>query len=208
MERCAVVGIGQTKHTAARKDVSMPGLVREAAERALADAGLEWKDIDAVVIGKAPDMFEGVMMPELFLHDALGGAYKKANVSPKATLRELRVTPEYAASVEVGQALALDQVFEVGQYVDVQGVTRGRGFTGVMRRYNFPVAPVIIGMILGPIAEKHFRAALSISQGDPRVFVTHPLSAAILGLAVLLVALPWVWRRLGRRGDSAAGASR
>ena len=37
---------------------------------------LTWKDIDAVVIGKAPDMFEGVMMPELFLHDALGGAYK------------------------------------------------------------------------------------------------------------------------------------
>jgi acetyl-CoA C-acetyltransferase len=75
-ELCGVIGIGQTKHTATRKDVSMPGLVREAAERALADAELTWKDIDAVVLGKAPDMFEGVMMPELFLHDALGGAYK------------------------------------------------------------------------------------------------------------------------------------
>src|SRR5574338_1499066 len=75
-ERCAVIGIGQTKHTAARKDVSMPGLVREAAERALADAELTWKDIDSFVIGKARDMCEGVMMPELFLHDALGGAYK------------------------------------------------------------------------------------------------------------------------------------
>src|SRR5262249_10282250 len=63
-------------HTAARKEMSMPGLVREAAERALQDADLTWKDIDAVVIGKAPDMFEGVMMPELFLNDALGGAYK------------------------------------------------------------------------------------------------------------------------------------
>jgi acetyl-CoA C-acetyltransferase len=75
-ELCGVVGIGQTKYQAARKDVSMAGLIREAAERALADAELTWKDIDAVVIGKAPDMFEGVMMPELFLHDALGGAYK------------------------------------------------------------------------------------------------------------------------------------
>ena len=75
-ELCGIVGIGQTKHQAARKDVSMPGLMREAAERALADAELTWKDIDAVVIGKAPDMFEGVMMPELFLHDAIGGAYK------------------------------------------------------------------------------------------------------------------------------------
>jgi acetyl-CoA C-acetyltransferase len=75
-ELCGVVGIGQTRHQAARKDVSMAGLVREAAERALEDAELTWKDIDAVVIGKAPDMFEGVMMPELFLVDALGGAYK------------------------------------------------------------------------------------------------------------------------------------
>ena len=75
-ELCGIVGIGQTRYQAARKDVSMVGLVREAAEKALADAELSWKDIDAVVIGKAPDMFEGVMMPELFLNDALGGAYK------------------------------------------------------------------------------------------------------------------------------------
>ncbi|HRW37503.1 MAG: thiolase domain-containing protein [Acidimicrobiales bacterium] len=71
-ERVAVVGIGQTKHSATRGDVSMAGLVREAAQRALADAEMTWADIDAVVIGKAPDFFEGVMMPELFLADALG----------------------------------------------------------------------------------------------------------------------------------------
>jgi acetyl-CoA C-acetyltransferase len=71
-ERCAVIGVGQTKHDAKRIDVSQVGLVREAALRALEDAGLGWGDIDAVVIGKAPDLFEGVMMPELFLADALG----------------------------------------------------------------------------------------------------------------------------------------
>ena len=74
--RCGVVGIGQTKYDAKRIDVSQAGLIREAALRALEDAELSWKDIDAVVIGKAPDMFEGVMMPELFLADAIGGAYK------------------------------------------------------------------------------------------------------------------------------------
>ncbi len=37
---------------------------------------MRWQDIDAVVIGKAPDMFEGVMMPELYLADALGAAGK------------------------------------------------------------------------------------------------------------------------------------
>src|ERR1700677_921754 len=74
--RCAVIGIGQTKHTTKRDDLSIAGLIREAALRALEDAGLEWKDIDAVVIGKAPDMFEGVMMPELYLAGALGAVGK------------------------------------------------------------------------------------------------------------------------------------
>ncbi|MCD9194542.1 thiolase domain-containing protein [Streptomyces albireticuli] len=75
-EPVAVVGIGQTHHAAARRDVSLPGLVREAARRALDDAELTWADVDAVVIGKAPDFFEGVMMPELYLADALGAAGK------------------------------------------------------------------------------------------------------------------------------------
>lgn len=74
--RAAVLGTGQTRHVAKRDDVSIAGLVREAADRALEDAGCEWKDIDAVVIGKAPDMFEGVMMPELYLADALGALGK------------------------------------------------------------------------------------------------------------------------------------
>jgi acetyl-CoA C-acetyltransferase len=75
-ERCAVVGVGMTKMAKCRDDVSMAGLVREAAVRALADAEMTWNDIDAIVIGTAPDIFEGVMMPELYLADALGAAGK------------------------------------------------------------------------------------------------------------------------------------
>ena len=75
-ERAAVLGTGQTHHKAKRPDVSMAGLCREAIDRALADAEVGWDDIDAVVVGKAPDFFEGVMMPELFLADALGAVGK------------------------------------------------------------------------------------------------------------------------------------
>ena len=75
-ERAAVIGVGQTQYDGRRLDVSQVGLVREAALRALEDAELDFGDIDALVIGKAPDMFEGVMMPELMLADALGGAGK------------------------------------------------------------------------------------------------------------------------------------
>lgn len=72
----AVLGTGQTKYVAKRTDVSMNGLVREAIDRALADAGSTFDDIDAVVVGKAPDLFEGVMMPELFMADAMGATGK------------------------------------------------------------------------------------------------------------------------------------
>ena len=75
-QAAAVIGIGQTHHRAKREDVSMAGLCREAIDRALADAGVGFDDIDAVVVGKAPDLFEGVMMPELFLAEALGAVGK------------------------------------------------------------------------------------------------------------------------------------
>jgi putative tricarboxylic transport membrane protein len=62
----------------------------------------------------------------------------------------------------------------------------------LMRRWGFPVAPAVIGLILGPLAESQFRRALAISQGDPSVFLTHPISATLLALTVLLVLVPWV----------------
>src|SRR5258708_14823963 len=74
--RAAVLGVGPPRQRSKRTDVSMAGLCREAADRALADAGLTMQDIDAVVVGKAPDLFEGVMMPELYLADALGAVGK------------------------------------------------------------------------------------------------------------------------------------
>ncbi|UPW03251.1 thiolase domain-containing protein [Rhodococcus pyridinivorans] len=72
----AVLGTGQTHYVAKRHDVSMSGLVREAIDRAMADAQVGWDDVDAVVIGKAPDLFEGVMMPELSMVDAIGATGK------------------------------------------------------------------------------------------------------------------------------------
>src|ERR1700687_1070531 len=75
-QRCAVVGVGMTKMAKCRDDVSMAGLVRDAALRALEHAGMTWADVEAVVIGTAPDIFEGVMMPELSMADALGAAGK------------------------------------------------------------------------------------------------------------------------------------
>ncbi|MBM3511854.1 MAG: tripartite tricarboxylate transporter permease [Alphaproteobacteria bacterium] len=64
-----------------------------------------------------------------------------------------------------------------------------------MRRYGYPSAPAIIGLILGPLAEQEMRRALTISQGDPAVFVTQPLAAALLALAALALIAPALLRR-------------
>ncbi len=68
----------------------------------------------------------------------------------------------------------------------------------LMRRYDFPVAPAVIGLILGPMAEAQFRRAMTISQGDPSVFVTHPLSLGLLVIALLVIITPPVLRRMRR----------
>jgi putative tricarboxylic transport membrane protein len=68
-----------------------------------------------------------------------------------------------------------------------------------MRRFDFPVAPVVIGMILGPMAEQALRQALTISQGEWSVFVTRPGSAIILGVALLALLGPRLWVVLAKR---------
>jgi len=60
----------------------------------------------------------------------------------------------------------------------------------LMRRFDFPTAPVVIGMILGPLAEQEFRRAMTISNGDWTVFFTQPLSAGLLALALVGLAGP------------------
>lgn len=67
-----------------------------------------------------------------------------------------------------------------------------------MRRWDIPVAPAVIGLILGPLAETQFRRALSISQGDPSVFYQHPISAALFTFTALLIVVPWLVRRVQR----------
>jgi large subunit ribosomal protein L3 len=68
---------------------------------------------------------------------ALAGMYKKANQPPRRTLREIRASAEFCDKYEAGQTLKLDEIFKVGQFIDARGVSRGRGFTGVMRRWSF-----------------------------------------------------------------------
>ena len=81
----------------------------------------------AIQIGTFPKKAQRVTQPEL-------GHFRKAGVEPKYKLVEFRVTPENL--VAPGTELKVDH-FAAGQLVDVRGTTKGRGFTGVMARWNF-----------------------------------------------------------------------
>ena len=76
-----------------------------------------------------------------------------------------------------------------------------------MRLYDFPIAPVILGAILGPNLESQLRRALTASNGDWSVFVTRPSSAVVLALAVVALVVPYVpWLIRRARGESTESA--
>lgn len=85
---------------------------------------------DALVLGIDPAAEGALPRP-------VKGQFAKAQVPPQRTLREFRCSAEWAARFEPGQELKLDELFEPGQLVDVRGVSRGKGFAGVMKRHGF-----------------------------------------------------------------------
>jgi putative tricarboxylic transport membrane protein len=68
----------------------------------------------------------------------------------------------------------------------------------LMRRFGFPAPPLIVGLILAPMAEQSMRQALTISQGEWSTFVTRPISASLLAVAVLMIVAPRLYRWVRR----------
>lgn len=70
------------------------------------------------------------------INNCLAGHYAKAKAKAGRQLREFRVSADDLSGIELGQVIGTD-VFAEGQSVDVQGVTKGKGFAGVVKRHNF-----------------------------------------------------------------------
>ena len=85
---------------------------------------------NAVQHGLGEQKEQRVSKPEL-------GHFKKAGVSPKRRVREVRLSKEDLAKYEVGSQMSASTFFASGQKIDVTGTSKGRGFAGVMKRYNF-----------------------------------------------------------------------
>ena len=67
-----------------------------------------------------------------------------------------------------------------------------------LRRFHYPIAPVVVGLILGPMAEKSLRQALQIAQGDPTVLFRSWISTALIALAIAAVVVPMILRARGK----------
>jgi putative tricarboxylic transport membrane protein len=73
----------------------------------------------------------------------------------------------------------------------------------LLRKLDYPLAPAVLAIVLGPIAEPALRQSLLISNGDPMIFVNRPIAGPITIIAVILIFLPLVrvlWRRIKRAG--------
>lgn len=93
-------------------------------------------------------------------------------------------------------ALAIVAAFASERTVFAMELTAILGVVGfVLRRFGYPVIPVLLGLILGPMLEANLRRSLILSDGDPWVFLSSPVSLALLMLAAVL---PWLIRRTTR----------
>jgi len=84
----------------------------------------------------------------------------------------------------------------------------GFGVLGyLLRLLDVPLAPLVLGLVLGPAFESHLRRTMQISDDGLWIFVNRPLSACILAFAMLLIVLPPIlaWIRRQRSGDRPIG---
>ena len=98
--------------------------------------------------------------------------------------------------IAIGVYSTKNSLFEVGEVLAC-------GVAGaIFLALRFPIAPVLLGYVLGPMVEENFRRALLISGGDMMVFLEHPISATFLAISALLIVLQIVFAIKAQRKAS------
>ena len=76
------------------------------------------------------------------------------------------------------------------------GVALGLGILGYfLKKTDYPIAPIVLGLILGGMLEENFRRAAKLAEGNYFVFFTKPIAIVFIGLAVFSVALPFLKKK-------------
>lgn len=90
----------------------------------------------------------------------LQGHFKKANIAPKRVLYEFKAADSEIQSYKLGQEITVDSIFKQNDFIDVSGTSKGRGYTGVMKRHHFH------GADAGHGTHEHYRHGGSISMSS------------------------------------------
>jgi putative tricarboxylic transport membrane protein len=93
-------------------------------------------------------------------------------------------------------ALCIAGVYSQSNSLEDCGLLVGFGVLGwLMKRYDWSMAPMILGLVLGPIFESALRQSLTLSHGSAAIFVTRPISAVLLAFALIAMMAPFVFRK-------------
>ncbi len=112
----------------------------------------------ALVLGFGDRSEKNLRKPDLGPYEIEDGELKKAGIRPRKLLREVRLPKQAVEAFSVGQTISAGDVFAAGQFVDVIGTTKGRGFAGVFKRHGFKGASNTYG------THEYFRHGGSIGQ--------------------------------------------
>jgi len=171
--------------------------------------GIPGSGTTAVMLG-ALIMFGLQPGPQLFEKNAdlvwgviasmyVGNAILLALNLPLAGMFAMLLRVRYTLLYPVILALCIAGVYSQANSADDLWVMTAFGVVGYfMKKYGFPVAPLVLGLVLEPMLETALRQSMTLSHGSLAIFVTRPISAALIILTLLIVAVPLI-ARLFRR---------
>jgi putative tricarboxylic transport membrane protein len=100
-------------------------------------------------------------------------------------------------------ALCIAGVYSQANSIEDCWLLVGFGALGwLMKRYSWPAAPMVLGLVLGPLFESALRQSLTLSHGSSTIFVTRPISAVLVAVAAMAVLLPGMIRMIGWRSEA------
>ncbi|MEC0247442.1 tripartite tricarboxylate transporter permease [Paenibacillus chitinolyticus] len=116
----------------------------------------------------------------------------------KVFAKIIETPPKYLIPIIV--AISVFGVYAVQVTVFDLLLLLGCGVAGYfLAKNDFPLAPLVLGLVLGPMIENNMRRALTATNGDFMIFIQKPLSAVFLGIAVLWLLIPFILKKRGRR---------
>jgi putative tricarboxylic transport membrane protein len=110
----------------------------------------------------------------------------------------LKIPPHYLYAGVL--TLAMLGAFAVAQNTFGMSIAVAVGILGLLfRRYGYPITPLILGVVIGPMAEQELRRAVQITDGDFMTLIEKPFSIVIYTLLILGIAVPKIWPRIKKR---------